>query len=70
MKVLFVFTLLACVLITIEADGECSPAACKISKDLSLNVKGENHCCDPKKYSFIVSDPVKDNVTQSCTCYE
>ncbi|KAK3761493.1 hypothetical protein RRG08_020459 [Elysia crispata] len=41
MKVFFVLVLLACVLINIEADGECSPDACKISKDLSLNVKGE-----------------------------
>ncbi|KAK3743884.1 hypothetical protein RRG08_048511 [Elysia crispata] len=41
MKVFFVLVLLACALINIEADGECSPDACKISKDLSLNVKGE-----------------------------
>ncbi|KAK3761492.1 hypothetical protein RRG08_020458 [Elysia crispata] len=78
MKIFFAIALLVLIAIAINAydfddgfaDDFCSKDACNISTDLNITVNGEDHCCDPKKYSFIVGDTIQDNVTQSCTCYE
>ncbi|KAK3774580.1 hypothetical protein RRG08_035010 [Elysia crispata] len=68
MKVLFVFAIIAFVVVANVAADDCS-TDCDDANPLSDTANGKAVCCDPQKYDMLAIGNDPDSAVQTCECF-
>ncbi|KAK3774581.1 hypothetical protein RRG08_035011 [Elysia crispata] len=69
MKVLFVFAIIAFVVVAKTAADDCSTDCDDANNSLSDTANGETVCCDPQKYDLIGIGTDPNTSVQTCECF-